>query len=89
MRYLVIIAAIAALLIMMQGQAFAQTFSFQNESSFVDETKIMHVLGEIRNDSDIAMKDIVIKASFYDEAGNLLNEYQRSSEVRLLAQSVS
>src|ERR671925_163667 len=69
---------------MMQGQAFAQTFSFQNESSFVDETKIMHVLGEIRNDSDIAMKDVVIKASFYDEAGNLLNEYQRSSEVRVI-----
>ena len=69
---------------MMQGQAFAQTFSFQNESSFVDETKIMHVLGEIRNDSDIAMKDVVIKASFYDDAGNLLNEYQRSSEVRVI-----
>jgi hypothetical protein len=84
LRYLVIIAAIAALLVMMQGQAFAQTFSFQNESSFVDETKIMHVLGEIRNDSDIAMKDVVIKASFYDKAGNLLNEYQRSSEVRVI-----
>ena len=69
---------------MMQGQAFAQTFSFQNESSFVDETKIMHILGEIRNDSDIAMKDVVIKASFYDKAGNLLNEYQRSSEVRVI-----
>jgi hypothetical protein len=84
LRYLVIIAAIAALLIMMQGPAFAQTFSFQNESSFVDETKVMHVLGEIKNDSDSAMKDVVIKASFYDEAGNLLNEYQRSSEVRVI-----
>jgi peptide/nickel transport system substrate-binding protein len=50
----------------------------------VDETKIMHVLGEIRNDSDIAMKDVVIRASFYDKAGNLLNEYQRSSEVRVI-----
>jgi hypothetical protein len=57
-------------------QAYAE-FSFHSQFSYVDETKIMHILGEIRNESDTAMGNVLIKISFYDKEGNLLDEFSR------------
>lgn len=80
MRYLIV--AVLALLVL-PSQAFAE-FSFQNQSSFIDETKLMHVFGEVRNESGEPVKDVVVRASFYDEEGGLLGEYQRQAELRVI-----
>lgn len=76
------VAAIALLLTTLP--AYAQSFSFQNESSYVDETKIMHVLGEVRNDSGTAVQNIRITASFYDSEGNLLAEQTQAPKLRVI-----
>ena len=76
-------AAVLALLLFSQHAA-AQTLSFQNESSYVDETKIMHVLGEIRNDSGSAMGNVIVTASFYDKDGTLLAEYKNAPRLRVI-----
>ena len=57
--------------------AFAE-FSFHNEFSAIDDTKILHVLGELENDSDSAMKNVLIKISFYDKEGRTLDQFQRA-----------
>jgi len=77
-------AIVAAVLLLTTLPAYAETFSFQNESSFVDETRIMHVFGEVRNDSDSAAKDVRITASFYDMDGKLLSEFIQAPKVRVL-----
>lgn len=76
------VAGIAMLLTTLP--AYAQEFSFQNESSFVDETRIMHVLGEVRNDSGTAVGDVRITASFYDSDGNLLAQYTQAPKIRVI-----
>jgi hypothetical protein len=80
LRYL--IAAALALLVL-PSQAFAE-FSFQNQSSFIDEDKLMHVFGEVRNDSGEPVKDVVVRASFYDKDGGPLGQYQRQAELRVI-----
>src|SRR4051794_38596098 len=62
----------------------ASDFLIQKTSSFVDENKIMHVYGEVKNISNKAMTNVVAKALFYDANGKLLNEFQRSSELRTI-----
>lgn len=85
MRFRVLaVPLMLALLAATASQAAAEEFTFHNQSSFVDETKIMHVYGEIKNESGAAVKDILITASFYDKDGNLLNEYQRQPELRVI-----
>ncbi len=69
--------------------AFGEEFTFHNQSSFVDEGKIMHVYGEIRNESGTPMKDVFVTARFYDKDGNLLNEYLRQTELRVLGSGES
>jgi hypothetical protein len=65
-----------------QGQIQQQHFAIQKTSSFVDETNLMHVYGELKNISNKAMKNVVVTALFYDPNGKLLNEFRRSSEIR-------
>jgi hypothetical protein len=68
-----------------RGMAFAASdFLIQKTSSFVDQNKIMHVYGEVKNVSNKAMTNVVAKALFYDANGKLLNEFQRSSELRTI-----
>lgn len=76
-----IIAIILALPIAQQAYA---DFSFHNQYSYVDETKILHVLGEVRNDSDSAMGDILITISFYDRDGNLLDQFSRVPALQVI-----
>lgn len=77
-------AMIAAILFMpVAQQAYAQ-FSFHNQYSYVDETKFMHVLGEIRNDSDSAMGNILITISFYDSEGNMLDRFSRAPALQVI-----
>ena len=64
--------------------AYAQSFSFENESSYIDETKILHVLGEVRNESESAAANIRITASFYDSEGNLLGEQTLAPKLRVI-----
>lgn len=75
------------------GEAFTQQqkqqgelreFAFGTTTSFIDETNLMHVYGELKNISNKAMKNVVIKALFYDSKGKLINEFQRSSELRTI-----
>jgi hypothetical protein len=67
------------------GMAFtASNFIIQNTSSFIDRNKIIHVYGEVKNISDKAMTDVVVKALFYNANGKLLDEFQRSSELRTI-----
>lgn len=81
MRVLLAAAVLVPLLIVQQ--AAAETLFFHNESSFIDETKIMHVFGEVKNDSDAAM-EATITASFYDKDGALLDTQQVSPELRVI-----
>jgi hypothetical protein len=62
----------------------ASDFLIEKTSSFVDENRIMHVYGEVKNISDKAMANVVVRALFYDVNGNLLYEFQRSSELRTI-----
>lgn len=64
-------------------QAYAE-FSFHNQFSYVDETKIMHVLGEINNESDTAIGNVHVTISFYDREGNLLDEFQRVPALQVI-----
>jgi hypothetical protein len=76
------VAAVALLLTTLP--AYAQTFSFENESSYIDETKILHVLGEVRNESESAAAKVKITASFYDSEGNLLGEQTLAPKLRVI-----
>jgi hypothetical protein len=58
-----------------------QVFVIGNTSSFIDESDIMHVYGEVRNMSNMSMTNITINGSFYDKSGRQLNDYQRSCEL--------
>lgn len=85
MRYLTLAIAVVIALSIVQGRiSAAESFSFHNQSSFVDESKILHVLGEIKNESDIPVKDVLIKASFYDKAGKLLDEFEREPALQVI-----
>jgi hypothetical protein len=64
--------------------AAQQPFSFYNQSSYLDETKILHVLGEVRNDSDEIVKEIVVTATFYDSQGDGLGEFRRTVEYQVM-----
>ena len=73
------------IVLLLSGKIYAEAeFGFQNTSSFIDENNILHVYGELKNLSNKAMKNVVVKASFYDMKGKLLNEFQRSSELRTI-----
>jgi len=65
-------------------EASSSDFIVQNTSSFIDENKIMHVYGQVKNMADKAMTNVVVKAFFYDGSGKLLNEFQRSCELRTI-----
>ncbi|UVS69241.1 CFI-box-CTERM domain-containing protein [Nitrososphaera viennensis] len=81
------IAAIAMLLLLASQHAAAAegNFSFHNETKYMDETKIMHIYGEIKNESETtAMKGVLITASFYDANGALLSQYQQAPKLRVI-----
>jgi hypothetical protein len=56
-------------------------FRIQNTSSFIDESSIMHIYGEIVNTSNRSLSNVTAKGSFYDNSGKLLNEYRRDCEL--------
>jgi hypothetical protein len=67
------------------GMAFTTNdFLIQNTSLYIDRSKIIHVYGEVKNVSDKAMTNIVVKAIFYNADGKPLDEFQRSSEIRTI-----
>jgi hypothetical protein len=76
-----VVAVVLALPVVQQAYA---EFSFHNQFSYVDETKIMHILGEITNESDTAMSNVLITISFYDREGNPLDEFQRVPALRVI-----
>jgi hypothetical protein len=59
-----------------------QQFTFHRQSSFLDETRILHVIGEVKNESGVPVKDIILTASFRSSDGMFLGNYSRSSELR-------
>ena len=61
-----------------------QPFSFYNQYSYVDETKILHVLGEVRNDSGEIVREILVNASFYDSQGSGLGAFRRTAEYQVI-----
>ena len=64
-----------------QTLAANDDFKIQNTSSFIDESLIMHIYGEIVNTSNRSLANVTAKGSFYDNDGKLLNEYQRACEL--------
>ena len=52
--------------------------------NYVDENKIMHVLGELQNVGNKAMTNVTVGATFTDPEGNIINEYNRSPELRTI-----
>jgi hypothetical protein len=67
-----------------QKQQQYQQFAFQKTSSYIDGNNIMHVYGLVKNISNKAAKNVVVKASFYDSNGKLINEFQRSADLRTI-----
>jgi hypothetical protein len=61
-----------------------ETFSFHNEFSYIDETNILRLLGEVRNDSGEPVREVLVTGSFRDSEGNLLGEFKRIAEYRIL-----
>lgn len=53
-------------------------------SDYVDENKIMHVFGELKNIGNKAMTNVTIGATFFDSDGKIINEYKRSAELRTI-----
>jgi peptide/nickel transport system substrate-binding protein len=85
LRYLTLAIVVVVALSILQGRtSAAESFSFHSQSSFVDESKILHVLGEIENESGTPMKDILIKASFYDKAGKLIDAFEREPALQVI-----
>ena len=56
-------------------------FLIQNTSSFIDESAIMHVYGEVKNISNKTTTNVIVKGSFFDGDGTLLNHFQRTCEL--------
>jgi hypothetical protein len=75
-----------SLIVASHHHAIAETtFSFHNETKYVDESKILHIYGEIKNEStNNAMKNILITASFFDAKGVLLSTYQHAPKLRVI-----
>ncbi len=61
-----------------------EPFSFYNLYSYVDETKFLHVLGEVENNSDNPVRQVVVTGLFYDSEGNALGEFRRTAELQVL-----
>jgi peptide/nickel transport system substrate-binding protein len=80
---LVAIAFFTGLIGLIPASAEGQ-FTLNHQSSFLDETKILHVLGEVKNESDVPMKDVILTASFRNGDGAFLGNYSRSSELRVI-----
>lgn len=81
------LAILAALLMAgsVEGASAIDDFKFSKQYSYVDESKILHLLGEVTNNSTGSVEGILVNASFYDAAGNPLGEFRRSAELRSLA----
>jgi len=67
-----------------QQQQKYQQFAIQKTSSHIDENNIIHVYGLVKNTSDKAFKNVVVKASFYNSSGQMINEFQRSTDLRTI-----
>ena len=61
-----------------------QQFAIQKTSSHIDENNIIHVYGLVKNTSNKAFKNIIVKASFYNSSGQMINEFQRSTDLRTI-----
>lgn len=61
-----------------------QQFAIQKTSSHIDENNIIHVYGLVKNTSNKAFNNIIVKASFYNSSGQMINEFQRSTDLRTI-----
>ncbi|TLY06570.1 MAG: hypothetical protein E6K88_08010, partial [Thaumarchaeota archaeon] len=77
-------AVIVIVMVLSIGQRAYAEFSFDNQFSYIDETKVMHILGEIKNESDHSMRNVLITISFYDREENLLDEFTRVPALRVI-----
>lgn len=85
-----LLIAIPLLILGSSNAAFGlDQFSFSNQYFYVDESKILHLLGRVTNESGETVKDIRLSAKFYDSAGNELGEFTRDAEARTLLPGAS
>ena len=47
-----------------------------SDNSYIDELNTIHIVGQIRNDSNLDVGHMTVIASFFDDAGNFLDEAQ-------------
>jgi hypothetical protein len=59
-------------------------FEINHVSSYVDENKIMHVFGELKNIGNKSMTNVIVGVIFLDSEGEIINEYKRSAELRTI-----
>lgn len=50
----------------------------------MDENRIMHVFGELKNIRNKSVTNVTIGATFFDSEGKIINEYKRSAELRTI-----
>ena len=60
------------------------SFEVSRVYNYVDENKIMHVLGELKNVGNEAMTNVTVGGTFFDSEGEIINEYKRSAELRTI-----
>ena len=53
-------------------------------STYVDENRIMHVFGELKNIGNKSVTNVTIGATFFDSEDKIINEYKRSAELRTI-----
>ena len=84
MRIVLVIGLVIITFTAASTAAGQQPFSFFNQYSYIDESRILHVLGEVRNDSGEIVREILVTASFYDAQGKSLGEFARTAEYRVM-----
>ena len=69
---------------MRNSYSSTQNLEINHVYNYVDENKIMRVLGEVKNIGSKAMTNVTIGATFFDSEGKIMNEYRRSAELRTI-----
>lgn len=64
--------------------AQVQSLQLMNKSSFVDESKILHVYADIQNNLQVSRKNIVVTANFFDRSGARIGSSNTSSALSQL-----
>lgn len=59
-------------------------FEINNVSHYVDENRIMHVFGELKNIGNTSVTNVTVGALFFDSDDRIITEFRRDAELRTI-----